>query len=744
MEELEQLRGGLEGRYAVDRQIGSGGMARVYLAEDLKHGRAVVVKVLRSELAAALGRERFLREIQTAARLQHPHILPVYDSGEADGLLYYVMPYVPEDSLRDRLDQERQLALPEVLRITGNVAAALDFAHASGLVHRDIKPENILLRSGTAVVSDFGIARAVEEAADGRLTEVGVGLGTPTYASPEQIMGEATVDGRSDVYSLGCLVFEMLVGSLPFAAPTALGVLVRKTTELPPPLIVSGASLPPGVEVAIRRALDREPGGRFATAGEFAAALETAARMAPSSSDGRPRALAVLPFENLSGDPANEYLSDGISEALIHALGGVAGLRVIARTSSFAFRGTRDSIRTIAGRLNVDTVLEGSVQRSGNRLRVMVRLVEAQTEAERWSERYDRTMDDVFAMQDEIAASVVRTVTGVEDQKREQGTPTADVAAYEAYLQGRLFWNLRTETALFRGIASMTAAVERDPRFALAHAGLADLYVTLALYGTMAPGEAAPKALAAARQALDIGGAEAEALTARGCVRAIHEWRFDAAAADFERAIELKPQYARAYQWYAINCLAPQGKLAEAAARLATAQEFDPLSPAISVSRGLVHHFQGEDHVALRTYDRVLEADSHYAIGHFFRGRSLVELGRLDEALAALTRATELSGQSSETVAALGHALGRAGQRQRALEIREQLAVRGRERYVSPVLLALVDAGLGDTDGAFEQLGRAVAGRAVELIWVPVRPSFRALWSDPRFAALAAALNPRA
>ncbi len=740
MSELERLRTGLDGRYAVDRSIGSGGMARVYLAHDLRHDRPVAIKVLRQELAAAVGPDRFQREIHIAAGLQHPHILPVYDSGEADGLLYYVMPYVPEQSLRDRLNIERRLPLSDAIQIASEIAAALDYAHAANLIHRDIKPENILLRSGTATITDFGIARAIEEAADLRLTEPGWGIGTPLYASPEQMLGEPVLDRRCDVYSLASLTYEMIVGAPPFAGATPLALLARKTAELPPRMVITGVAVQPGIEAAILRALDRNPEKRFATAGEFARELQGAGQSAPTPADSRPRALAVLPFENLSRNPADEYLSDGLTEELIHALGKIDHLRVIARTSSFAFRGSRESIRTIAQSLNVDTVLEGSLQRSGNRLRVTVRLIEARTDLDRWSERYDRTMDDVFALQDEIAASVVRIVTG-EQRSANAAGPTEDPAAYEMYLKGRHYWNARTEAGLRRSIECLTAAVERDPRFGLAYAGLADACVTLALYGATGAGEAIPQALDAAEKALALGGAEPEALTARACARAIYEWRWLDAAADFERAIALKPQYAPAYQWYAINCLAPRGRLAEASARLATAQALDPLSPAVGLSRGLVHHFDGQDDLAIREYDRLLELDPRYPMAHYFRGQALLETGQTEVAVEALTRAAELAGESPETVAALGHALGRAGERDRAEAIRRQLVTRGAERYVSPVLLALVDVGLGDLDGAFRELERALSVRAVELIWLPVRPAFRHLRADPRFGAVAEALR---
>ena len=378
------LQQALAARYTIERELGRGGNAVVYLARDIKHDRQVALKVLSPELAHAVRTERFLREIQIAAKLTHPHILMLIDSGEAEHFLYYVMPYVAGESLRERLNREKRLRVEDAVRITQDVAEALGYAHAEGVVHRDIKPENILLSAGGAVVADFGIAQALSAAGEQRVTDGGLAVGTPAYMSPEQASDGEAMDGRSDVYSLGCVLYEMLAGHPPYRGDTAQEILARHALD-PIPGRAARPGVPRAVERAIAKALAKVPADRFATAIAFAGALaaprrrvaayvavgllvlggaaviaqQTLLRAPPEQS------VAVLPFVNLSGDSTQEYFSDGVTEELINALTQVAGLRVPARTSSFAFKGKNTDIRDIGRRLDVATVLEGSIRRSG-------------------------------------------------------------------------------------------------------------------------------------------------------------------------------------------------------------------------------------------------------------------------------------------------------------------------------------------------------------------------------------------
>ena len=745
-----RARDALQGRYAIQDSIGEGGMAVVFLAEDVKHARKVAVKVLRPELTHAMGAERFLEEIRISANLAHPHIVPLYDSGGQDDLLYYVMPFIEGESLRDLLDRERQLALEDALRIASGVAAALAFAHSHGIVHRDIKPENILLAAGEPLVADFGIARAVSAAVGARLTATGFSVGTPVYMSPEQATNDGPVDARTDVYSLACVVYEMIGGTPPFTGPTATAIIARKLAGPVPKLSLLRDTVPPAVMQAIEKALAVTPADRFASAAQFAKALGgggeaslTGSVAAPGPA-ASPQSLAVLPFVNSSRDPEDEYLSDGISEELIHALGKVEGLRVVARSSAFVFKGRNEDVRVVGQRLGVGTVLEGSVRRSGNRLRVTAQLVNVADGYQLWSERYDRTLDDMFTVQDDVTRATVEalkvTLLGPSSAASPLPPPrrAASAEAYELYLRGRHAWNRRTPEGLRQSTDYLQRALALDPGFALAHAALADAHVTLGIYGTVAPGEAMPQAEAAAKQALACDAGLAEAFTALACATAVYRWQWEHAEELFRRAIALKPGYSTARHWFAINCLAPEGRFAEAREELARARETDPLSPAIDVSLGLVAHFEGDMERATAEFTRALETDPAFGMAHYFLGEVRAQQGRHDDAVTAFRRARELTGDSAEVLAALAHSVARGGggRRAEAAGLLGELTERAAGRYVSPVLVALVHLGLGDRDAVFESLDRAAEVRASHLIWLNVRPVFAELRPDPRFRAL--------
>jgi serine/threonine-protein kinase len=496
-------------------------MAIVYLARDRKHGRPVALKVLRPELAATLGAERFLREIQVAASLTHPHILGLYDSGNSGGVLYYVMPYIEGESLRARLSREHRLPVDEVLRIGREVADALDFAHTRGVIHRDIKPENILLGAGHAMVADFGIARAIWEAGASTLTSAGSVVGTPMYMSPEQIAGEGDLDGRSDIYSLGCVLFEALTGGPPFSGTKVQSILVRRLTEAAPLLRSVDPALPQAVEAVVARALATSPADRHQTAGECSAALHEAeaGRFATPPTGTTPQtgshrmiadaSIAVLPFSNLSSDPETEYFSDGMTEEIINALSQVRDLRVAARTSSFSFKGKSVDAREIGERLRVRTLLEGSVRKAGDRIRVAAQLINAADGYHLWSQTYERTAGDVFALQDELARAIARTLTrtvagGSSDPLVEPSTENLD--AYTLYLKGRHAWALASPDGYRQATTLFEQAVALDPQYAQAEAWLAYAYAMLGFdeFGVLPPHEAMPKAKAAAVHALEV------------------------------------------------------------------------------------------------------------------------------------------------------------------------------------------------------------------------------------------------
>ncbi len=504
---LARLTAALADRYRIERELGQGGMATVYLAEDLKHHRKVAIKVLRPELAAVIGADRFLREIETTANLRHPHILPLYDSGtvtvEGRGsrveplpstldsrpstLLYYVMPLVEGESLRDRLTRQKQLPIDEALTIAREVADALGYAHSRGVIHRDIKPENILLEGGHAVVADFGIARAVSSAGNDKLTQTGMSVGTPMYMSPEQASGDSNLDGRTDLYSLACVLYEMLGGQPPFTGPTAEVVTRQHMLTEAAPITNLRPTVPPEVAGALARSLAKNPADRYNPVAQFADALRPGSgvvtvpsmpvtsapmrtghrrwigiaalglvaalvalfiwRRGAGGTAGGASSVAVLPFVDLSADRTDTHLGDGISETLSNALANVPGLSVAARTSAFAFRDKSEDVREIGRQLGVATVLEGSVQRAGDRLRVTAQLIKTADGLHLWSQSFDRGTADIFAVQDEVARAVVnalqlRLVATTDSNGTHGGTRNA--AAYDAYLLGLYHWNRRT------------------------------------------------------------------------------------------------------------------------------------------------------------------------------------------------------------------------------------------------------------------------------------------------------------
>jgi serine/threonine protein kinase/tetratricopeptide (TPR) repeat protein len=565
---LDRLTQALEKKYRIVREVGRGGMATVYLAEDLRHGRDVAVKVLHPDLSSALGSDRFLREIRLAARLNHPHILPLFDSGEADGFLYYVMPFVVGESLRDLLNREERLPIDQACAIARSVGGALDYANRNSIVHRDIKPENIMINEGEAMVMDFGIAKALTAASNETLTQIGMVVGTPAYVSPEQAAGETEIDGRSDQYSLGCVVFEMLSGERPFSGPTAQAILSKRFSEPTPSLRSRFKDVADETDAAVAKAMSQEASRRFATSGEFAKAMIPA--IATPTFTPAPegvqvvKSIAVLPFTNTSADPENEYFTDGMAEEIINALSKIKSLGVASRTSTFLFKGKNEDIREIGKKLEVSAVLEGSVRRIGSKIRVSAQLVNVANGLQLWSERYDREMEDVFAIQDEIAQNIVKALRVVlsDDEKRAiEKSPTANVEAYDYYLRGRKYFHQHRRTSLEFARQMFTRAIEVDPGYALAYAGVADCCSILYMYFD-ARASNLKQADKASLKALQLDPDLAEAHSARGLAFSLSK-EYDKAGEEFEIAMRLDPKLYEAPYFYGRACIA-QGKSTEA------------------------------------------------------------------------------------------------------------------------------------------------------------------------------------
>jgi serine/threonine-protein kinase len=726
----------LAGRYELDDVIGRGAMATVYLAQDLRHERKVAVKVFRPEFAASFGTKRFLREIQVAAQLQHPHTLVLIESGEAEHIPFYVMPYVEGESLRVRLDRESRLPIDDALKIARELADGLDYAHSRGIVHRDIKPANILLSGGHAILVDFGIARAVSQAGSASDSGPGLVLGTPAYMSPEQATGDVRVDGRSDIYNLGCVLFEMLVGEPPFTGPSPQAMLNKRLTEPAPHVRQLRDTAPEALDAVLVKALSREPVDRFATAAEFLAALEQvpSAVLSPVSE----KSIAVLPFLNMGGDEESEYFSDGITEEIINALAQVPSLRVASRTSSFNLKGTTKSIPEIGESLRVATVLEGSVRQAGTRLRITAQLVSAKDGYHLWSQRWDREMEDVFAIQDEIAHAIVNTLKvtlfgGADQLIVKPGTSNPE--AYELYLKGRYFWGKRTRDGFRKGVEHFERAIAIDGNYALAYAGLADSYSLLGWYRYHASEKVYHAAKAAAERAVQIDPTLAEGHTSLAYAEFLYGWDWARAEAAFERAIRANPGYPTARHWYG-EFLMAQARFEEAQEELARGQVLDPLSLSMGTGAGWVLYFMGRYDEAIAQYERVLELDPDFIILPWFLGPAYVERGRFDDAVALYHHWLDRSKGYPGFRALLTYAYAKAGRLDAARETFTALDQQRQERRVPADFMALALTGLGEVDQAFQWLDRALAERAWTLVLLKVDPPFRSLWPDPRFARL--------
>ncbi len=728
----------LAGRYVIERPLGYGGMATVYLAEEQKHSRRVAIKVLHPDLTRALGTERFQREIRIAARLSHPHIVPLIDSGEADGRLYYVSVYVPGGSLRDRLNREHTLALGDALRVAHEVGSALESAHRNGYVHRDVKPENILLSEGHAMLADFGIAIACATESTEPITEVGLALGTPEYMSPEQASGERDLGVASDLYSLACVIYEMLTGDPPFRGPNSRATMAMHVTRTPPSMRAVRPELPVVLDQVLTKALAKAPEARYASVGDLVAALDAAALPRLSTARAAPRTIAVLPFINASPDAENEYLSDGITDELIVALAKVEGLRVSSRTSVFALKGKAQDVRAIGALLGASVVLEGTLRKAGERLRITAQLTSTDDGQLLWSQRYDRTLEDVFAIQDEIANTIVSTLRATTFASLE--TPvtrrhTENVRAHSLYLRGRHAWNKRSQEGVFEAIDFFEQAIREDPNYALAYTGLSDSFALLLDYRSVPVQEWHERAKEYARKALALDESLAEAHTSLAWSRFIYDWDWEGAAQEFRRAIELDPRYATAHQWHAFS-LASRGRLDEALLEGHVAQELDPASVSIRRTLGWLYYYarryeQARYHLA-RAIEMNPEAEETYRV----LGLALATDGDLVEAERVLREAITLRGAGPYAIATLGYVLGRKGDREGALGLVTDLETRAATGYVSSVAFATLYLGLGDIEQALNWTERAREERRGWVAYLRVNPIFDPLRESPRFQAL--------
>jgi len=773
------LTHGLAGRYEFIAEIGRGGAAVVYRARDIKHDRDVAIKVLHEELTQSLGADRFLREIGIIARLTHPNILPLYDSGETAGCFYYVMPFIEGESLRSRLERERQLPVREALGIAKAVATALDCAHAHGIVHRDIKPENILIASGQPLLSDFGIARVLQvgERKQERLTSLGIAVGTPAYMSPEQASGEADIDPRSDVYSLGCVLYEMLAGQPPFAGQSLQALIASRLTQDAPDVRTVRPEVPDPVASLLSAMLARASGDRVQTAGDLTRALDasdlesallsgstyatTISRRTVRSlrrrswvrvgamsvvaltaalwlgraalglrSDGRVRTLAVLPIANLTGDVAQDHYADGLTDALITELSRLPSVRVISRTSIMQYKLMPKPLVEIARENGADALIEASYTRDGDRVRIMAKLVRGSDEQSLWGNTYNGRVEELMDLQHQVAVAVAREI-GAKFSADDGASVAVKPESQDAFLKGS---SLAAQWRLEEAKAAFTKAVEIDPANASAYAALARVHYFRAFFGEVAPMEAFSQMRTAAGEALAQNERLAEAHGVMALVNTHFDYDWRAAEQHFRRALELMPSNAQVHHDYSHFLLA-MGRGAESLESSRHAVELDPANSMLMSCLGWHSLFEHRFDEAL---DRAAASQKLMPSfwGMIVQGWAEGGKGTHAAAVASMREAVSLAPGLAFADAALAQALARNGERKEAEEILARLLARVNESYVSAYDVALVYANFDDRDRAFEWLAKALIERSMFVVHLKWDARLRPLRSDPRFDEL--------
>lgn len=754
-----RLVNALYGTYAIRRELGGAGMSRVFEAREVSLGRLVVVKLLSPDIGTAVSADRFRNEIQMAANLRHPHIVPLLTAGEADGMLYYTMPYISGESLSSRLEHSARFSVAEALEIAIEVADALDYAHRAGVVHRDIKPGNVLLEGRHAVVTDFGIARAVQRVVDGAdsgLTQTGFSLGTPKYMSPEQGSGDQ-VDGRSDLYALGCVLHEMLTGDAPFNGPTMQSIFVQHLVQAPPQ--IERPDVPASLRDVLRIALAKAPEDRFSSAGQLRDALKAVdlsalARAVPVAGAVTPTitnvpkttpahidSVAVLPFQGAPSAADDDYLADGITESILNKLSRVSGLRVVPRSTVFRYKGRDVDPAAIGRELRVRALVTGRAVQRGTQLIVNAELTDVATDAQLWGDRLTRSSTDIFSVVEEMAGEIVKSLRmrlSAEERAQMVHRHTEDSEAYHAYLRGRHQWARRTRDGFMKAIGHFTDAIDHDPHYALAYAGLADTYNVLGYYNYLPPREAYPRASAASTRALELDAALAEAHASLGYTQLFYDWNWDGAAASFRRAIDLDAGYASAHQWYAWYFLVA-GRIEQMITAMRTAVELDPLSLIINTHMGYALFWAGRYDEAIAQVQHALALDPNFPLAYWPLGAVATYKGNGEEAIAAFRSLVALTDRSVG-LGFLGLAAGHFHRPGIARETLANLEAAATTQYVSPLDRAMCHAGLLEIETAFVWLDRAFEERNSDLVRLAVLPWPADMRNDARFSAALAKL----
>jgi serine/threonine protein kinase/Tfp pilus assembly protein PilF len=716
-------------------------MGRVYRVEDTKLNQEVALKLIKSEIASDKKTiERFRNELKLARNIRHKNVCGMFDLGEVEGTYFITMEYVRGEDLRSSIRRFGQLPIGKSISIAKQICEGLGEAHRLDVVHRDLKSSNIMIdKAGNVRIMDFGIARSLETKS---ITGTGVMIGTPEYMSPEQVEGKE-VDKRSDIYSLGVILYEMVTGQVPFEGNTPFAIGVKHKSELPENPKGINDLVPDDLNQVIMNCLEKKKDKRYQDTNELLSELNKIGKKKLEKEKigetEQKKSVAVLPFADLSPGKDQEYFCDGLAEELINSLTKISDLRVVARTSAFSFREKDLDVREIGRKLDVETILEGSVRKAGNRVRITAQLINVADGYHAWSEKYDRDMEDIFAIQDEISLAIVDNlkvkILGREKVKLVKRY-TDNLEAYKLYLKGRYFWNKRYEIGVKKGLEYFQRAIEKDKNYALAYSGLADCYLILSWYGGIPQEEAYQKAMEAAMKALEIDDMLGEAHTSIACIKLLADWDWTSSDKEFKRAIELNPNYTTAHHWRSFN-LFFRARFDEAIEEMKQALELDPFSLIINCDLGWVYYYSRQYDHAIEALQKTLEMDPNYVSAHSFLGRVYLQKAMYKEALAEFKKEKEPSKgwmQNVETLFAIAYL--KMGQIKEAKQILDDMIARAKQEYVSPYYIALLSFSLSENDLGFEWLDKAYKERDHWLLYLKVEPLFDSIRSDPKFTKL--------